>query len=606
MKWKFEPEEASAAWRVLGYADGHAGECAELRFITRGGAKSLFVSTEKEMLDTVSAHGAGTLVAISVQPRTLARSGKTAADVEVVRTLFLDIEPDNGKGVVASPAQRERAQQFVRDHVTSWFKGQHLADPVIADSGNGVHVFAPVPPIEVAACADIAARMKALRNKMASDLDAEAKAAGVRIDSTQDLHRVVKLHGTSKPARGQRISRFLGEAARKEDAALRSLLLATDPATADPMTPTPKSRVALAAGWKKTAVPERFDELLRDHDRLKGAYHGTLDDLKDRTRSGQDMSLVGQLVHLGVVDEEALGAILWSTPHGKAREHSDPQRYIERTIAAAFDSLPPGMAPGSGLDGILGDPDFLNPAQDFRDGVAFVARQFLRKVEEDGKPRNVVATQIITSDRRMLPLPETKQGVARIPGTTFHTNKAYAESGTGWSYRDRPFSIEPFIQKKSPPVPAVALFSVIQHVFEDFIYFPDRDDHALCALYVVLSYVYRQFDSVPYLHLHGPKGSGKTTCGRLFEALGFNGQMTTSCSAASLFRNIDQSSPLFVLDETESMASRRGSAEDPRSDLLKGGYQRGAIVTRQNPANHREDRQLRHLLSQGHLQHHRP
>ena len=585
MKWKFDLDEASATWRVLGYAEGHPGECAELRFITPTGATSRYVTTEREMLDAVKAEGPGTLVAISVQPRSATRPGKATADVDKVRTLVLDIEPDNRKGVAASAAQRERAQEFVRVHVAEWFKSRHLSDPVVADSGNGVHVFAAVPAIEVAGCPDIAARTKALRNQLASDLEAEAKAAGVRIDSTQDLARVVKLHGTRKPARGHRVSRFLGGTDRVEDPALRDLLLTIDPSLAPPRASTPKSRVGLPKGWKKKPVPERFGKLLREHERLKSAYEGTLDDLKDRTRSGQDMSLVSQLVHLGMVDEESLAVILLSTPHRKAREHSDPRRYVERTIAAAFDSLPPGMAPGSGLEGIVGDPDFLNPAQDFRDDVAFVARQFLRRVEEGGKVRTLVSTKVITSDRRMLDLPATKEGVARIPGTTFHTNKAYAESGRGWSLRERPYSIEPFIRGESPPVPVAAVFSMIEHAFEEFIYFRDRGDYILCALYVVLSYVYRQFDSIPYLHFHGPKGSGKTTCGRLFEALGFNGQMTTSCSAASLFRNIDQSSPLFVLDETESMASRRGSAEDPRSDLLKGGYQRGAVVTRQNPSN---------------------
>ena len=54
-----------------------------------------------------------------------------------------------------------------------------------------------------------------------------------------------------------------------------------------------------------------------------------------------------------------------------------------------------------------------------------------------------------------------------------------------------------------------ALIAVIK-VLKRFCYFEDQSYYLILGLIVLLSYCFRFFDTVPYLLLVGPKGTGKT------------------------------------------------------------------------------------------------
>ena len=100
----------------------------------------------------------------------------------------------------------------------------------------------------------------------------------------------------------------------------------------------------------------------------------------------------------------------------------------------------------------------------------------------------------------------------------------------------------------------------------------------LVALYVMGSYFYEGFPSFPYVHLHGEKGSGKTTLAKVMAALSFNGDFQVAPSLASLARGTEEMKGLLVIDEAEKQSQR----EQGRSDLgqiLNAGYQRGAKRT---------------------------
>ena len=110
----------------------------------------------------------------------------------------------------------------------------------------------------------------------------------------------------------------------------------------------------------------------------------------------------------------------------------------------------------------------------------------------------------------------------------------------------------------------------------------DERYYVLCTLYVFLSYFQQAFDSVGFLHFNGVAGSGKTTCGRLFECFGFTPLFVDDPTPATLFRQIDALSPLVIIDEQESLSSRRSAADNALATILRARYQKGAKVPRCN------------------------
>jgi hypothetical protein len=478
----FDEKEARAHWAVT-MGGMSAGQVGELRVI---GRRSFWPTTEDEFIRALVRCGPGCLCTLSVNPRRSAGSGKDE-DVAIVRNLVIDMEPDNARGEAASEAQRERCRALVFDRILPWCDATGIAKPVVGDSGNGVHLVFAIPDTDVARFSDIKTKAAAFREKLVCENETSIREAGVRVDHTFDLSRVLKVYGTAKPLPGHRVACFMGAPERCPDARLVALLQSLD-ASARVSTAVSRKIVIPPGDLREEDIPERFWSLLDEHPRLRLAWNGKLDDITDRTRSGQDLSLVGQLVRLGIVDPLSLARILYNAPHGKARDATSSRGYVERTIAVAFDGLPPGLAPGSGLDDALGDPDYLNPALDFRDGIAFIGRRYIAMVEKAGKEGPIKVplevTKLVTSDRRVLPIDEERGALSRVAGGDYFVAKANVGGSSRWRLRKGAHSVIRFIRGDAPRVSIPALFAWLTVRFERIVDLPDRDDYVLCALYV--------------------------------------------------------------------------------------------------------------------------
>jgi hypothetical protein len=177
--------------------------------------------------------------------------------------------------------------------------------------------------------------------------------------------------------------------------------------------------------------------------------------------------------------------------------------------------------------------------------------------------------------------------LAEVPGTSWQIEKSYFEGTEDWPL-EGPHGLRRFLDLANPNEKArpVALFRKVLAVFNRHVHFLEEQDALLCSLFVMHSFVYRLFRTVPYLHLHGVKGSGKTICGHVFEALGFNTDFLSHLTSASLFRIADRKNGLMVIDEAEHLATRERSADDPRAEVLKAGFQKGARVARQDTSDY--------------------
>ena len=176
-------------------------------------------------LESVVRNHGDRLVCYGLNPRSTILSGPGGrlrcardADISLCQNLLLDLDL---VGTV-TPERLASLKRFL-SRADEYFLGLGLCRPVRAATGRGSHLLFGFPPIPVADVPDVRARCRLFRDGFASAVRSELSRLEVRLDSTQDLRRAVRVYGTAKPGVGV-VSQFVG-GARHEDSALRSYLL---------------------------------------------------------------------------------------------------------------------------------------------------------------------------------------------------------------------------------------------------------------------------------------------------------------------------------------------------------------------------------------------
>lgn len=133
-------------------------------------------------------------------------------------------------------------------------------------------------------------------------------------------------------------------------------------------------------------------------------------------------------------------------------------------------------------------------------------------------------------------------------------------------------------------VHAPGLYQQVYQHFADRVCFSKEVFIHLCTTYAMLTYVYKVFPAIPYLHIRGAKNSGKTQILKAFQDLSFNPIVVTgSPTVATIFRNIEQFCPTYIMDEQEFRTSVKGQVSDSSQEIhgiINSGYQAGASVER--------------------------
>lgn len=102
------------------------------------------------------------------------------------------------------------------------------------------------------------------------------------------------------------------------------------------------------------------------------------------------------------------------------------------------------------------------------------------------------------------------------------------------------------------------------------------------ALWVILSYVYSAWPAVPYLFVTGPAGSGKTCLFELLTRLVFRPLVSSSMTAAAMFRTLHTRGGVLLRDEAERLRDNNPEIGEQCAMLL-AGYKRGGVATRLEP-----------------------
>jgi hypothetical protein len=288
-----------------------------------------YLDNTADLLRIVRTYAGERMICYGLNPRPSAltnpdgrkRSAKES-DIALSQTLLLDIDLD---GTITT----ERAIAFAHflGNAFEYFTSKGLQRPVNASTGRGVHLLLAYDPITVDDCPDIAARLRTFKRDFATAYRHDLQRLEARVDSTQDLRRMVRVYGTSKPHLG-RISVFHGNE-RKPDPVLREYLLNLTPTPT--RMPTPASRSLVITDL----LPDWFTTLLANDRVLNALWHNNgKPRTSDQSNSGYDYTIACYLAARGNTHDE-IATIIALRPTGAAERARKGVDYLLRTVTAA-------------------------------------------------------------------------------------------------------------------------------------------------------------------------------------------------------------------------------------------------------------------------------
>jgi hypothetical protein len=135
-----------------------------------------------------------------------------------------------------------------------------------------------------------------------------------------------------------------------------------------------------------------------------------------------------------------------------------------------------------------------------------------------------------------------------------------------------------FPTKPEPPESSPLLEEALREHIRRYVSLPD-DDLAVVVAFVLCSWQSHRFETVPYLHVMGAPGSGKSRLLRVLADVCYRGiGLGASSSLSSLFRILDTFRGTLALDEADFQSNRAAHEEVLR--VLREGFQRGTLLTR--------------------------
>lgn len=147
----------------------------------------------------------------------------------------------------------------------------------------------------------------------------------------------------------------------------------------------------------------------------------------------------------------------------------------------------------------------------------------------------------------------------------------------GWSIESR----QAYLDGAAAPDP-VKLWQAVAERMSYFVEFPPGETVGVAAtlsLWVILTYAYPAWSSLPYLSVGGPLGSGKTVLLRVLARMVFRPLESSNLTAALVFRTLHENGGTLLLDEAERLRDGAPDAAELRSILLSG-YKPGSPAMR--------------------------
>lgn len=249
-------------------------------------------------------------------------------------------------------------------------------------------------------------------------------------------------------------------------------------------------------------------------------------------------------------------------------------RDFERFLKAVRGAKADEHTPAEVLEGRY---EVVAPALDFLDGLAVVTIPLLAKVA--GRP--AYCPYLVISNRQMIAADGER--MVDISGRTVVLRDPPTALGnaTRWEYAD----IRAYLEGDVPD--PVETYLEVERLLARYIDFRDEGTSDMLALWAIGTYLYPLFEAFPYVALMGPKGSGKTKTLDITAKLAFNARVSSSMSAASLFRVVQATRGMLGIDEAERLSNPKDPVVADLRLLLNAGYKRGSPALRCEGDDHR-------------------
>lgn len=196
----------------------------------------------------------------------------------------------------------------------------------------------------------------------------------------------------------------------------------------------------------------------------------------------------------------------------------------------------------------------INPAQDFQDGIMYFTVTIRKK------------PYLVTSERRLISFETTEK-----EGITLR----HQEQGPS---RFSPAGIQEFLEGREVNIPE--LYSRIYDYIKRFVFLADTRVISYLSLWTMATYVFTVFRYFPYLWITAEKGSGKSLLMEILAAASFNGEVSTSPTEATLFRDVACNKTTLFLDEVERMRSQDKDTMGAVMSVLNTGFCKSGLVKR--------------------------
>jgi hypothetical protein len=201
------------------------------------------------------------------------------------------------------------------------------------------------------------------------------------------------------------------------------------------------------------------------------------------------------------------------------------------------------------------------------DGVAYIRIDLPVKITSSDKDGNSPDTQFgykpyfVTSNHELLYANDISlKKQFQIPIIT-------TGSAMRWAYDD----ILDYCKNNSE-TNLIYLYQNTENLLRQYIDFPEDGYYAVCALWIIGTYVSKLFTYYPYLEFLGSAGSAKSKMLSIFEKVTYNGKMSNKISGPSIYRDIESSGTTLLLDETEDLKNPKIESSQILVNILKGAF----------------------------------
>lgn len=122
------------------------------------------------------------------------------------------------------------------------------------------------------------------------------------------------------------------------------------------------------------------------------------------------------------------------------------------------------------------------------------------------------------------------------------------------------------------------LFDELRGVVVKYMDLSNSEEYSLLPIWWMGTYFYKVFKWYPLIWLWGTKRAGKSKLADITRCLAFNAILSPNMSNATVYRLVQHLRPTLIIDEAESLADEKRSAE--LGELLNAGCYDGGVVYR--------------------------